>query len=86
MGAGASFIDVEELTEALEQDFARVVPRTPRGSLDVDEAGAGAHVLEIEWLGQPKCSVSRFKATETPSVLPWHCVLRVGCLDSLLSS
>ena len=35
MGAGASFIDVEELTEALEQDFARVVPRTPRGSLDV---------------------------------------------------
>ena len=33
MGAGASVIDAEELTEALEQDFARVVPRTPRGSL-----------------------------------------------------
>ena len=31
MGAGASFIEVEELTEALEQD-ARVVPRTPRGA------------------------------------------------------
>ena len=43
MGAGASFIDVEELTEALEQDFARVVPRTPRGSLDVLQAAAGTH-------------------------------------------
>ena len=41
MGAGASFIDVEELTEALEQDFARVVPRTPRGSLDVASCDRG---------------------------------------------
>ena len=35
MGAGASFIDIEELTGALEKDFARVISRTPRGSLDV---------------------------------------------------
>ena len=41
MGAGASFIDVEELTAALEQDFARVVPRTPRGSLDVTSCDRG---------------------------------------------
>ena len=44
MGAGASFIEVEELeelTEALEQDFARVVPRTPRGSLDVASCDRG---------------------------------------------
>ena len=40
MGAGASFIDVEELTAALEQDFARVVPRTPRGSLAVASCDA----------------------------------------------
>ena len=41
MGAGASFIDVEELIDALEQDFARVVPRTPRGSLDVASCDRG---------------------------------------------
>ena len=35
MGAGASFIDAEELTAALEEDFARVIPRTPRGSLEL---------------------------------------------------
>ena len=41
MGAGASFIDVEELIDALEQDFARVIPRTPRGSLDVASCDRG---------------------------------------------
>ena len=41
MGAGASFIDAEELTAALEQDFARVIPRTPRGSLDVASCDRG---------------------------------------------
>ena len=40
MGAGASFIDVEELIDALEQDFARVVPRTPR-RLDVASCDRG---------------------------------------------
>ena len=38
MGSGAS---IEELTSELEQDFNRVVPRTPRGSIDVASCDRG---------------------------------------------
>ena len=41
MGAGSSLHDVEALTDDLEQAFARVIPRTPRGSLDVASCDRG---------------------------------------------
>ena len=41
MGAGSSLHDVEALTDHLEQAFARVIPRTPRGSLDVASCDRG---------------------------------------------